>query len=71
MFNESDHASDRGGIDRRALEFAKLVQRALVAHQCAQLAVVARLAHDADVGRVGQGVADAAPDQRMVVTEDH
>ena len=33
MFNESDHASDRGGIDRVALQLTKLLQRALVAHQ--------------------------------------
>ena len=33
MFNESDHASDRGGIDRVALQLSKFLQRALVAHQ--------------------------------------
>ncbi len=40
-----------------------------LAQQAAQLAVVAGLADDLDVGRVRQRVADAAPDQRMVVAE--
>jgi hypothetical protein len=35
-----------------------------------RLAVVAGLAHHLDVGGVGQGVADAAADQRVVVAED-
>ena len=41
-----------------------------VAQQRAQLGVVAGLADDLDVGRVGQRVADAAPDQRVVVAQN-
>jgi hypothetical protein len=40
------------------------------AHQRPQLAVVAGLAHHLDVGRIGQRVANAAPDQCVVVAED-
>src|SRR5205809_1138967 len=41
------------------------------AQQRAQLAVVTRLADHLDVGCVGQRVADAPPDQRVVVAQDH
>jgi glycosyltransferase involved in cell wall biosynthesis len=45
-------------------------ERLQAMREAAQLAVVAGLADDTDVGRVAQRVADAAADERVVVAED-
>ena len=41
------------------------------AHQLAYLGVTASFAHDLDVHRLGQGVADAAAHHCVIVTENH